>query len=149
MIFFNCHINSFFQRNFKIIHCCLYIFIKLLLTYLHIKYTKIRKNDLSKNDITTFLLFSNYFFTIRMEKEDTNVDYENENESMCNYKDDYIVNEKSESTQKLTTLYLDRFVKPFSVEDVKAFLLETVPPINTQEHFFMSKFDSVDDTVRN
>lgn len=74
-----------------------------------------------------------------MEKEDTNVDYENENESMCNYKDDYIVNEKSESTQKITTLYLDRFVKPFSVEDVKAFLLETVPPINTQEHFFMSK----------
>ena len=73
-----------------------------------------------------------------MEKEDTKVDYENENESMCKYKDDYIVNEKSENKQKLTTLYLDRFVKPFSVEDVKAFLLETVPPINTQEHFFMS-----------
>lgn len=74
-----------------------------------------------------------------MEREDTKVDYENENESMHNSEHFIIVDEKSETTQNPTTLYLDKFVKPFSVEDVKAFLLETVPPINTEEHFFMSR----------
>ena len=38
-----------------------------------------------------------------------------------------------------TTVYIDGFVKPFSIEDVKKFVSQVVSPINTEEHFFMNR----------
>lgn len=50
-----------------------------------------------------------------------------------------LVNMMVEGQEVKTTVYIDGFVKPFSVEDVKAFVSAKVAPINTEEHFFMNR----------
>ena len=37
-----------------------------------------------------------------------------------------------------TTMYIDGFIKPFSVEEVKALVSEIVSPINMEEDFYMN-----------
>lgn len=46
---------------------------------------------------------------------------------------------KSEMHNQNTTVYIDGFVKPFSVEDVKVHVSSAVAPINTKEHFYMNR----------
>lgn len=43
-----------------------------------------------------------------------------------------------ETEQVPTTLYIDGFIKPFSVEEVKALVSEIVSPINMEEDFYMN-----------
>lgn len=46
---------------------------------------------------------------------------------------------KQETPDPSTTVYIDGFIKPFSVEDVKDHVSKAVAPINTEEHFFMNR----------
>ena len=39
---------------------------------------------------------------------------------------------------KPATLYIDGFIRPFTVEEVKQLVSATVSPINLEEHFFMN-----------
>lgn len=46
---------------------------------------------------------------------------------------------KQEIPNPNTTVYIDGFVKPFSVEDVIEHVSKVVAPINTEEHFYMNR----------
>ena len=37
-----------------------------------------------------------------------------------------------------TTVYVEGFIQPFFVEDVKAFVSQKVSPMNMDQHFFMN-----------
>ena len=37
-----------------------------------------------------------------------------------------------------TTIYVEGFIQPFFVEDVKAFVSQKVSPMNMDQHFFMN-----------
>lgn len=41
-----------------------------------------------------------------------------------------------------TTLYIDEFIKPFQVDEVKELVSRVVKPINTDEHFYMNGIKS-------
>lgn len=41
-----------------------------------------------------------------------------------------------------TTLYIDGFIKPFQVDEVKELVSRVVKPINTDEHFYMNGIKS-------
>lgn len=53
-----------------------------------------------------------------------------------------VVDMKMEKSEHSTTLYIDGFIRPFSVEDVKKHVSEGAPPINTEEHFYMNRMNT-------
>ncbi|KAK8800429.1 hypothetical protein JH06_0297 [Blastocystis sp. subtype 4] len=67
-----------------------------------------------------------------MEKEEVQVDYEVDEDENQQQK----TNEAKDL--KPATLYIDGFIRPFTMEEVKQLVSRTVSPINLDEHFFMN-----------
>ena len=74
-----------------------------------------------------------------MERDDTKVDYENGDDRTLFSGNWALVEMSVEEACENTTVYIDGFIKPFSVEDVKAHVSAGAAPINLEEHFFMNR----------
>lgn len=77
-----------------------------------------------------------------MEKEEVQVDYEVDEDESIDLFECWCQDQQQKTNEakdlKPATLYIDGFIRPFTMEEVKQLVSRTVSPINLDEHFFMN-----------